>query len=46
MVLKYGVSFWCRLSGTVAQGIANPCDLVKVRMIGAGIGGGQVDTEV
>jgi len=28
------------LSGTLAQGIANPCDVVKVRMIGAGMGGG------
>ena len=27
------------LSGTIAQGIANPCDLVKVRMIGAGLDG-------
>ena len=27
-------------SGTLAQGFANPCDLVKIKMIGAGIKGG------
>lgn len=28
------------LSGTLAQAVANPCDLVKVRMIGDGMGAG------
>ena len=30
------------LSGTIAQGCANPCDLVKVRMIGDGMGSSVV----